>query len=188
MIKVFLDTFISNLIYALEVKTFKVKMLYSLAFSIMISPIAYLSEFARNYLIPEKQFFSTVIFLCICDVLIGTLKSLKLHNFNPMLMLIGFATKLGTCYLVMQIFQAVSSPQEFISSPEARVYFVLTWKLMIMVYPSISSFNNIYYLSNKKFPPIWWMERMHSFEKDGNVKDLIGNNKQEQNESVEPAS
>ena len=57
--------------------------------------------------------------------------------------------KLGVSYVVVQIFQAFSSPQEFINSPDARNYFVLTWKLLVMFYPALSAFNNIFYVSNK---------------------------------------
>ena len=89
-------------------------------------------------------------------------------------MIIGLATKLGVSYIAIQIFQAFSSPQEFINSPDARNYFVLTWKLLIMTYPALSAFNNIFYVSNKKFPPLWWMMRMQNFNKDGDIEKLIG--------------
>lgn len=125
-------------------------------------------------LIPEKYFFQTVIFLCLADAGMGILKSIKLRRFSMLLLVVGLATKLGVSYVVVQIFQAFSSPQEFINSPDARNYFVLTWKLLVMFYPALSAFNNIFYVSNKKFPPLWWMMRMQNFNKDGDIEKLIG--------------
>lgn len=174
MVKEFIDGFFVNLTYAIGIKSFKIKLLYSAMFTIMLSPVVYIFDFVRDFLIPEKYFFQTVIFLCLADVGMGILKSIKLRRFSMLLVVVGLATKLGVSYVVVQIFQALSSPQEFINSPDARNYFVLTWKLLVMFYPALSAFNNIFYVSNKKFPPLWWMMRMQNFNKDGDIEKLIG--------------
>lgn len=174
MVKEFIDGFIVNLTYAIGIKSFKIKLLYSAMFTIMLSPFVYIFDFVRDFLIPEKYFFQTVIFLCLADVGMGILKSIKLRRFSMLVLVVGLATKLGVSYIAIQIFQAFSSPQEFINSPDARNYFVLTWKLLIMTYPALSAFNNIFYVSNKKFPPLWWMMRMQNFNKDGDIEKLIG--------------
>ena len=174
MVKEFIDGFFVNLTYAIGIKSFKIKLLYSAMFTIMLSPFVYIFDFVRDFLIPEKYFFQTVIFLCLADAGMGILKSIKLRRFSMLLLVVGLATKLGVSYVVVQIFQALSSPQEFINSPDARNYFVLTWKLLVMFYPALSAFNNIFYVSNKKFPPLWWMMRMQNFNKDGDIEKLIG--------------
>lgn len=174
MVKEFIDGFFVNLTYAIGIKSFKIKLLNSAMFTIMLSPVVYIFDFVRDFLIPEKYFFETVIFLCLADVGMGILKSIKLRRFSMLVLVVGLATKLGVSYVVVQIFQALSSPQEFINSPDARNYFVLTWKLLVMFYPALSAFNNIFYVSNKKFPPLWWMMRMQNFNKDGDIEKLIG--------------
>jgi len=174
MVKEFIDGFIVNLTYAIGIKSFKIKLLNSAMFTIMLSPFVYIFDFVRDFLIPEKYFFQTVIFLCLADAGMGILKSIKLRRFSMLVLVVGLATKLGVSYVVVQIFQALSSPQEFINSPDARNYFVLTWKLLVMFYPALSAFNNIFYVSNKKFPPLWWMMRMQNFNKDGDIEKLIG--------------
>ena len=174
MVKEFIDGFFVNLTYAIGIKSFKIKLLYSAMFTIMLSPVVYIFDFVRDFLIPEKYFFQTVIFLCLADAGMGILKSIKLRRFSMLVLVVGLATKLGASYVVVQIFQALSSPQEFINSPDARNYFVLTWKLLVMFYPALSAFNNIFYVSNKKFPPLWWMMRMQNFNKDGDIEKLIG--------------
>lgn len=174
MVKEFIDGFFVNLTYAIGIKSFKIKLLNSAMFTIMLSPVVYIFDFARDFLIPEKYFFQTVIFLCLADVGMGILKSIKLRRFSMLVLVVGLATKLGVSYIAIQIFQAFSSPQEFINSPDARNYFVLTWKLLVMFYPALSAFNNIFYVSNKKFPPLWWMMRMQNFNKDGDIEKLIG--------------
>ena len=185
MVKEFIDGFVENITYALGVKTFKIKFIYTVMVTVMLSPIIWISDFIRSFLIPERYFFQTIIFLCIADAVMGTVKSVKLKRFSPLLLIVGLATKLGVSYIVLQIFQAISSPQEFINSTDFRNYFILTWKLMIMTYPSLSAFNNIYYVSDKRFPPIWWMARMQNFNKDGDVDKLLGKNKNDSNGNSE---
>lgn len=182
MVKEFIDGFIVNLTYAIGIKSFKIKLLYSAMFTIMLSPVVYIFDFVRDFLIPEKYFFQTVIFLCLADAGMGILKSIKLRRFSMLILVVGLATKLVASYVVVQIFQALSSPQEFINSPDARNYFVLTWKLLVMFYPALSAFNNIFYVSNKKFPPLWWMMRMQNFNKDGDIEKLIGKKNQDEKE------
>lgn len=182
MVKEFIDGFFVNLTYAIGIKSFKIKLLNSAMFTIMLSPVVYIFDFVRDFLIPEKYFFQTVIFLCLADVGMGILKSIKLRRFSMLILVVGLATKLGVSYVVVQIFQALSSPQEFINSPDARNYFVLTWKLLVMFYPALSAFNNIFYVSNKKFPPLWWMMRMQNFNKDGDIEKLIGKKNQDEKE------
>lgn len=182
MVKEFIDGFFVNLTYAIGIKSFKIKLLYSAMFTIMLSPVVYIFDFVRDFLIPEKYFFQTVIFLCLADAGMGILKSIKLRRFSMLILVVGLATKLVASYVVVQIFQALSSPQEFINSPDARNYFVLTWKLLVMFYPALSAFNNIFYVSNKKFPPLWWMMRMQNFNKDGDIEKLIGKKNQDEKE------
>lgn len=174
MVKEFIDTFIGNIIYAFGVKTFKIKFLYSAMFTIMLSPVVYIFDFVRDFLIPEKYFFQTIVFLCVADAVIGVGKAFKLGKFNPMLLVVGLATKLGVSYVVLQVFQAITGQPEFISTPEIKNYFTLIWKLMLMFYPCISFFNNIYYVSDKRFPPKWWMKRQANFQEDGDIEKLIG--------------
>ena len=174
MVKEFIDGFFVNLTYAIGIKSFKIKLLYSAMFTIMLSPVVYIFDFVRDFLIPERYFFQTIVFLCLADALMGAAKSFKLNRFNPLLLIIGLAAKLGVSYIVLQVFQAISSPQEFINSPDTRNYFILSWKLLLMTYPTLSFFNNIFYVSNKKFPPLWWMMRMQNFNKDGDIEKLIG--------------
>jgi len=174
MVTEFIDSFIANLIHALGIKSFKIKLLYSFMFTIMLSPVIYISDFIKDFLIPEKYFFQTVIFLCFADALMGIAKSFKLGRFNVLLLLIGLATKLGVSYVVVQVFQALSSPPELVGSPDVRNYFILTWKLLVMTYPAISAFNNIFYLTGGKFPPVWWMKNQAEYQKTGNLKKILG--------------
>lgn len=174
MVKEFVDGFIVNLTYAIGVKSFKIKLLYSTMFTIMLSPIAYVFDFVKNFLIPERYFFQTIVFLCLADAVMGVAKSYKLNRFSPLLLIVGLATKLGVSYIVLQVFQAISSQQEFINSPDTRNYFILSWKLLLMTYPTLSFFNNIYYVTDKRFPAKWWMKRQANFQEDGDIEKLIG--------------
>jgi len=48
-----------------------------------------------------------------------------------------------------------------------------------IIYPVSKSLKNIYILSEKRHPPAFIMERLYKFEKTGDIKDLIENDKTE---------
>ena len=181
MVQEFLFSFYENLYYALGFKTLKIKLVVSMMFSLLWSPVIFFSEFLRNYFVPDEHLLKTVIALCFFDSVIGAAKSIKQKRFNWLILMIGIMTKLMVSYIATVILKLMTNHEEMTSSADFEMYFILVGKLMIMMYPSISAFNNLHYLTNGKFPPVWYMERYDSFNKTGKVDDLLGKDKKEDN-------
>lgn len=82
MVKEFIYGFIVNLTYAIGIKSFKIKLLYPVMFTIMLVQLfRYYLTFVRDFN-SRKIFFQTVISLCLMDVGMGILKSIKLRRFS----------------------------------------------------------------------------------------------------------
>lgn len=181
MVQEFLFSFYENLYYALGFKTLKIKLVVSMMFSLLWSPVIFFSDFLRNYFVPDEHLLKTVIALCFLDSVIGAAKSIKQKRFNWLVLMIGLMTKLMVSYIATVILKLMTNHEEMTSSADFEMYFILVGKLVIMMYPSISAFNNLHYLTNGKFPPLWYMERYDSFNKTGKVDDLLGKDKKEDN-------
>lgn len=181
MVQEFLFSFYENLYYALGFKTLKIKLVVSMMLSLLWSPIIFFSDFLRNYFVPDEHLLKTVIALCFLDSVIGAAKSIKQKRFNWLILMIGIMTKLMVSYMATVILKLITNHEEMTSSADFEMYFILVGKLMIMMYPAISAFNNLHYLTSGKFPPLWYMERYDSFNKTGKVDDLLGKDKKEEN-------
>lgn len=181
MVQEFLFSFYENLYYALGFKTLKIKLVVSMMFSLLWSPVVFFSDLLRNYLVPDEHLLKTVIALCFLDSVIGAAKSIKQKRFNWLILMIGLMTKLMVSYIATVILKLMTNHEEMTSSADFEMYFILVGKLMIMMYPSISAFNNLHYLTSGKFPPLWYMERYDSFNKTGKIDELLGKDKKEDN-------
>lgn len=181
MVQEFLFSFYENLYYALGFKTLKIKLVVSMMFSLLWSPVVFFSDLLRNYLVPDEHLLKTVIALCFLDSVIGAAKSIKQKRFNWLILMIGLMTKLMVSYIATVILKLMTNHEEMTSSTDFEMYFILVGKLMIMMYPSISAFNNLHYLTSGKFPPLWYMERYDSFNKTGKLDELLGKDKKEDN-------
>ena len=173
MVKAFLLEFLGNVKYALGFASFKYKFTISVMFALLTSPFAWLLSFLNVYVFPTGEFYKIIIFLCFADAFTGVWKALKLKRFNPLLLLIGLSTKLIVSYMAMQCFHVICSIDDFALAPDFKTGFGLTGKLIIAFYPFLSALNNFSYITDGKFPPIWWMDRMHNFEKQGGIDNLI---------------
>ena len=53
------------------------------------------------------------------------------------------------------------------------------FQVSTLLYPSSKALKNLYILSEKRFPPSFIMDRIYNFEKSGDLDDLTGKNKEE---------
>ena len=56
---------------------------------------------------------------------------------------------------------------------------IITLQVATAIYPASKCLKNCYVLSNGKFPPEWLMNKVYNFEKTGNIKDFLKDNRNE---------
>lgn len=157
--------------------TFKAKIIQSGFYASVLGLVSYTTgfmSFITEYLTPEPKLLKTVFVLCLADVVTGVWRAVKNNRFSPFVMMFGFATKIFTCFISIVIVESLLSPEELKSSSDIVMLMSVTGKLMIMLYPALSAFNNMHVITDGRMPPVWWMKKFKNFEKDGDIKKLVG--------------
>lgn len=71
------------------------------------------------------------------------------------------------------LFDGMSDLKSMKAHPDIQSYFSLLGELTVLIYIAISAFGNLHYLSKGKFPPAGIMGKFKTFEKTGNVSELL---------------
>jgi hypothetical protein len=123
----------------------------------------------------NKTFIVLLFSAFIVDVLCGMWKHLKCKDFSFRELLTKALTKIGITFMAMVLFNAMAGI-EGVGESGVKVYLLLVGKLMNLFYISGSAFNNMYYITGGKFPPIAWMDKMKEFDKTLDIEKLKSKN------------
>ena len=145
--------------------------------SLLVSPLAWFSEFIRDNIIFSPKFAVGLVILLLADLLAGVIKHLKLHTFDWAELFKGVSVKIAITIMGMAVFKSLANFEEFDSLPSIRDYIILVGKIGNFLYIGGSAFNNMYIVTGGKFPPMAWMQRMKKFSNDLNVSSLVKESK-----------
>lgn len=142
----------------------------------VLTPIFYIYDKINNWAITNQDYILIVMGAIMVDWVFGTIKHIFFtKTFTWKKNAIGLTTKIalavaggflfeGLNYLVHEADWLVTSTK------------IMT-RIIILMYPGLSAFENIYVVSGEKFPPKAWMERLQKWNKTLDPHDLIDNNK-----------
>jgi hypothetical protein len=154
----------------------KMKILLCLFLSIAASPIAYVIDYYSGIICDNKKFIVLVFSAFLVDVACGIWKHLKAKDFSFRELMTKAMTKIAISFLAMVLFNALAG-MEGIDESGIKVYLLMIGKLMNLIYLSGSAFNNIYFITEGKFPPIAWMNRMKNFNETLNPEKITQDSK-----------
>ena len=95
------------------------------------------------------------------------------YKFDFKKMVVGLMEKVAISGFGMVLFNGIATIKELAMHPDLQSYLLIVGKLAIFIYVGGSAFNNMFFITGGKFPPVGWMNRMDSFEKTGNLDDLF---------------
>jgi hypothetical protein len=124
--------------------------------------LVYFMEYYRLVIIENKTFIVLLFSAFVADVILGMWAHLKKKDFSWTELFTKALTKIGVSLLAMILFNAIAGV-EGVGESGIKVYILLVGKLMNLFYITGSAFNNMFYITDKKFPPIAWMKRMKEF-------------------------
>ena len=128
-----------------------------------------------NWYLSDQIFLEYVLGAILFDLAFGITKHFIKHSFDFKELILGLLKKafivLGAIYLYNG-FGAIITEESLV-----KTYFIISLRVGVFMYPSMSAFANMYIISGEKFPPKSIMERLHDFEDNGNIKDLINTDK-----------
>ena len=168
-----IDMIIVKALYLLEAGSLPVKLFVSFIGALMVSPLAYLNKLFNTYIGVDID-FATFIVICISiDWITGMIKWYMRYKFDFKKMVVGLMEKVAISGFGMVLFNGIATIKELAMHPDLQSYLLIVGKLAIFIYVGGSAFNNMFFITGGKFPPVGWMNRMDSFEKTGNLDDLF---------------
>lgn len=161
----------------LEKGTVSVKVTISLCFSLLIAPIAWLIEHFQTTFFPDINYVFILSVAIAVDLFTGMWKHRKLHDFDFKDLYQGLLTKIAVSFCGAILFGGVTSISDFQNHPDIKSYLLLIGKIANFLYVAGSAWNNLFIITNGKFPPVGWMRRMKSFNENislNDLRDLVG--------------
>lgn len=141
-------------------------------FSLLVTPLILLWNKIVNWGINNQDYILIVLGAIMIDWFFGTLKHLFFTGtFTLKRNAIGLTTKISLAVAGGFLFEGLNyivSDADFVLTTSK----MLT-RMIILMYPGISAFENIYIVSGEKFPPKAWMERLMKWRNSLNPKDLM---------------
>lgn len=172
--------------YSIDLKIQANYFAHSLWVSLVVSPIAwlltYILGYANKVLLRDHDFIAGIVTVVIIDGIMGAWKWIKLSKFNEKKLAIGIIEKLAICIFAMVIFNTLILAAG--DHPDIVSYMNLLAALTILIYPALSAFKNMFFITNGKFPPIGWMRKMESFNDTANIDEIFKQEKAKQDETV----
>jgi hypothetical protein len=141
-----------------------IKLLMSLLLSAIIGALLAIVEYYKLIIIENKTFLILIFSAFICDVILGMWKHLKAKDFSFHELFTKALTKIAISFLAMVLFNAMAGVEGIGETP-IKIWLLMVGKLLNIIYISGSAFNNMYYITDKKFPPYAWISRMKEFNK-----------------------
>jgi hypothetical protein len=154
----------------------KTKLIMLTIFGTIVGTIVYLSEYYKGIILENKSFLALFLMAYVSDVLMGIWAHLKKKDFSFTELFTKGLTKIAVSFVAMTLFNAIAGV-EGVDNTGLKVYLLLVGKLMNLFYLAGSAFNNMYYVTDKRFPPLAWMKKIKEFNKNLDVKELTSQSK-----------
>ena len=135
-----------------------------------LMPVGFLVECFDCWFETNKQFLSSVETCIFLNVLVGIWYHLKFKTFRfedffwKNIVMILSVIVVYACLEMLRL----CAPTSFTTE-----YFSALIQATTLLYPISKIFKNIYFLTDKKHPPKYIMEKLYNFEKNGRLDDLF---------------
>lgn len=124
-----------------------------------------------NWTLTNQDYLWSVLVCIAIDHLIGTVyHAFKLRDFTFKKNALGMIKKIGLCVLAIGLFEIIHNTVKdvvFIYD-----YLKVTTRLVVILYPASSAFMNMSCLTDGRFPPIGWINKIKIFNENLNVEKL----------------
>ena len=124
--------------------------------------------------IDNETYVLWVLFAIASDHLVGSLyHAFWKRDFSLKENIKGLLIKLTMVVVVGLLFEGLG---QIINKAELiKSYLLISLRVAVFLYPTMSVLFNVYEMTKKKFPPSWVMEKLKSFQATGDISDLKRN-------------
>lgn len=160
--------FFTYLLKNIHEGAFVIKTASLFTLSVLITPAVLLLERLMEWYAMNIDYIALVIGAIAVDHLIGSIVHFSIKkDFNIRLNITGLAKKLFLVVAIGFLFEGVShiSNGSFLED-----YLEIVTRLMVFLYPAGSAFVNCSLLTDGKFPPKGWLDKLQEFFSDLKMK------------------
>lgn len=129
------------------------------------------NEKITGWYLDNYSFMAMVLFAIAVDHILGTIVHIWYEkDFVFKKNYIGFITKIGGCiagYVLLEMLREILQDADFIA-----IYMKMLIQAMVFLYPGGSALGNLSIITNGKFPPIGWMNKIDNFQKTVNLNEF----------------
>ena len=147
------------------------KFLSALKLSLIAYPFIIIWDKLVKWGVPNQDYILIVLGAILVDWFFGIWKHLKKRTFsfkqNAFGLVIKIALTTGAAFLFEGLGTIVKDSADIIVLSLTTVT-----RVIVFLYPAVSAWQNIYIVSDERFPPKAWMERINKFNENLNVKEL----------------
>lgn len=170
---------------AIHAGAFVSKIKASLAIGVSVSPFAFYFAKMDEWLEHVALYMSIICVALILDLIIGVyVHLLFFKDFEVKKMVWKFLEKSGCTFIGLILFELFGLLFRH-HNVEMGAYLELSIALTVLSYPLLSAFGNLSIITNGKFPPIGWVDKLRDFNKSGNIKDIIEQEQEQESISKE---
>ena len=148
---------------------------------LILSPLTFVLSSMGIWFDDNKKFTSFLLAVITANILIGAYThSKKLRNFSWKILMVKtweMCMMLIVTYAVLEMVILLAADNVLTD------LFRITLQVSTMMYPISKVLKNVYIISGGEYPPEWIMKRVYNFEKDGDLRNFIssdGNNNHNQ--------
>ena len=178
--------FLFKNLLAIHHGTAVVKFKYLLMLSLPLSILASLNPISL-WIEQNLAYIGFVLIAIGIDYVLGSIVHLFIkRDFTPKKNIIGLAVKLSLVLSVGILFEGFQFlyPEKTPFIEAVMDYLLTITRIMVFLYPAGSAFVNASILTNGKFPPIGWIQKVERFNKNLDINQF----KPKQDESTEDFS
>lgn len=155
-----------------------IKLQSSAALAFSLAPFIYAAESLMNWTNLNQEYVSFVFIAIMIDHILGSIiHAFIKKDFSLKKNIIGVLTKAGLVIAMGFLFEGIQSIVK--EDSFAKEYLIIVLRLTVFLYPAGSAFMNSAIITNGKFPPIGWINKIKSFQTDLDIAKLRDPNNQQ---------
>ena len=143
----------------------------ALKVSLIISPFIFVWDKIVKWGIPNQDYILIVLMAILLDWFFGIWKHLEKRTFSFKKNATGLILKIALTVGAGMLFEGLNSIVKD-SADIIVVSLTTVTRVIVFLYPAVSAWQNIYIVSDERFPPKAWMDRINKFNENLNVKEL----------------
>ena len=147
------------------------KFLSALKLSLIASPFILIWDKIVKWGVSNQDYILIVLMAILLDWFFGIWKHLKKRTFSFKKNALGLILKIALTVGAGMLFEGLNSIVKD-SADIIVVSLTTVTRVIVFLYPAVSAWQNIYIVSDERFPPKVWMDRINKFNENLNVKEL----------------